>query len=64
MTELGEIFYRKDKNGGWVAYDRGGNSAHGVTKNHARNNYILAFGELADQIRLGFDMSHVDRRLD
>ena len=63
MTELGEIFYRKEKNGEWVAYDRGGNSVRGMTKEHARNNYILAFGELCDQIRLGFDMSRVDKKL-
>ena len=63
MTEIGEIFYRKDKNG-WVAYDRDGNSARGISKQHARNNYLLAFGELADQISIGFDMSNVERKLD
>ena len=62
MTELGEIFYRKDKNG-WIAYDRDGNSARGINKDHARNNYLLAFGELADQISVGFDMSNVERKL-
>lgn len=64
MTEIGEIFYRKEKNGSWVAYDRGGNSARGLTKELARNNYLLAFGELGDKIRLGFDMSKIERRLD
>ena len=63
-SDIGEIFYRKDKNGEWVAYDRSGNSASGITKNHARNNYYLAFGELADQISAGFDMSIVERKLD
>jgi len=62
-SEVGEIFYRKDKNG-WIAYDRGGNSASGMTKQHARNNYLLAFGELADKISVGFDMSNVERTLD
>ena len=62
-SEIGEIFYRKDKDGKWVAYDRGGNSAKGFTKEHARNNYYLAFGELADQISVGFDMSNVERKL-
>ena len=65
MTELGEIFYRVDsKTGNWIAYDRAGNSARGVNKNHARNNYLIAFGELADQISVGFDMSNVERKLD
>lgn len=63
-SEIGEIFYRKDKDGRWVAYDRAGNSTHGFTKEHARNNYYLAFGELADQISVGFDMSNVERKLD
>ena len=39
-SEVGEIFYRKDKDGKWVAYDRGGNSVKGFTKDHARNNYF------------------------
>ena len=63
MTEIGEIFYRKDKNG-WVAYDRDGNSTRGINKAHARNNYLLAFGELADTITAGFDMSDIERTLD
>jgi len=63
MTEIGEIFYRKDKHG-WVAYDRDGNSSRGISKEHARNNYLLAFGEYAEQIQLGFDMSNVERTLD
>ena len=63
MTEVGEIFYRKDGKTWWVAYDRAGNSARGLTKEHARNNYLLAFGELCDKIRLGFDMSSVERKL-
>ena len=62
-SEVGEIFYRKEKDGRWVAYDRGGNSAKGISKEHARNNYYLAFGELADQISVGFDMSRVERKL-
>ena len=62
MTELGEIFYRKDKDG-WIAYDRDGNSAHGITQKHARNNYLLAFGELADKISVGFDLSNVEKTL-
>ena len=62
MTEIGEIFYRKDGNS-WVAYDRSGNSARGISKEHAKNNYILAFGELCDQIRVGLDTSNVERRL-
>lgn len=62
-SEIGEIFYRKDKNGRWVAYDRDGNSTSGLTKEHARNNYLLAFGELADKITVGFDMSKVERTL-
>ena len=61
-SEIGEIFFRKDKNG-WIAYDRGGNSAKGITKAHARNNYLLAFGELADKISVGFDMSDVEKKL-
>ena len=63
-SDVGEIFYRKEKDGRWVAYDRGGNSARGMTKEHARNNYLLAFGELADKISVGFDMSNVERTLD
>lgn len=62
MTEIGEIFYRKD-NGMWVAYDRDGNSARGISKDHARNNYLLAFGELTGQIPVGFDMSQIERSL-
>ena len=62
-SEIGEIFYRKDKDGKWIAYDRAGNSAAGFTKEHARNNYLLAFGELADKISVGFDMSRVERKL-
>lgn len=63
MTEVGEIFYRKDKDGRWIAYDRDGNSSSGWSKEHARNNYLLAFGELADKITVGFDMSKVERTL-
>ena len=63
-SEVGEIFYRKEKNGKWIAYDRAGNSARGATKLFARNNYLLAFGELADKISVGFDMSNVERTLD
>ena len=63
-SDVGEIFYRKDKSGEWIAYDRAGNSTSGATKRIARNNYYLAFGELADQIRVGFDMSNVERKLD
>lgn len=62
-SEIGEIFYRKDKNGWWIAYDRDGNSASGISKEHARNNYYLAFGELADRIVAGMDMSKVERTL-
>lgn len=62
-SDIGEIFYKKDKND-WVAYDRGGNSARGITKAHARNNYLLAFGELADKISVGFDLSNIERTLD
>lgn len=62
-SEVGEIFYRKDKRG-WVAYDRAGNSAKGISKQHARNNYLLAFGELADKISVGFDLSNIERTLD
>ena len=62
MTDLGEIFFRKEKDR-WIAYDRDGNSARGFSKEHARNNYILAFGEIGDQIRLGFDMKNVERKL-
>jgi hypothetical protein len=61
-SDIGEIFYRKDKNE-WVAYDRSGNSAKGISKAHARNNYLLAFGELADKISVGFDMSKIERTL-
>lgn len=65
MTEVGEIFYRQDKYG-WLAYDRDGNSARGVSKSHARNNYLLAFGELTNDLfksQIGFDMRNIDRRL-
>ena len=62
MTEIGEIFFRKDKYG-WIAYDRGGNSAKGLTKEHAKNNYLLAFGEIGDKIRIGLNMSNVERTL-
>lgn len=62
-SEIGEIFYRKDKSGRWIAYDRDGNSTGGLTKEHARNNYLLAFGDLADKISVGFDMSKVERTL-
>lgn len=64
MSEIGEIFYRKDKDGRWIAYDRDGNSVRGFSKEHARNNYYLAFGELADRIVAGMDMSKVERKLD
>lgn len=47
----------------WVAYDRDGNSARGISKDHARNNYLLAFGELTGQIPIGFDMSQIERKL-
>ena len=60
--EYSEIFYKKEKNG-WVAYDKGGNSASGATKEHARNNYYLAFGDLADQISAKLDMSNIKRTL-
>ena len=62
MTKAGEIFFKKDKDI-WIAYDRDGNFARGLTKNHAKNNYLLVYGELVDDIKLGFDMSNVDRRL-
>ena len=62
-SDVGEIFYRKEKDGTWIAYDRGGNSTSGATKNIARNNYYIAFGDLADQISVGFDMSNVERKL-
>ena len=63
MTEISEIFYRKDKHG-WVAYDRDGNSARGTTKDHAKNNYILVYGKLFENMKLGFDMSNIERTLD
>lgn len=62
MTKVGEIFFRKDKDI-WIAYDRDGNSASGLSKEHAKNNYLLAYGELTEDIDLGFDMSNIDRRL-
>ena len=62
-SEIGEIFYRKDKNGKWIAYDRDGNSVGGITKAIARNNYYLAFGDLVDQISAKLDMSNVERTL-
>lgn len=62
-SKIGEIFYRKDKSGRWIAYDRDGNSTSGLTKEHARNNYLLAFGDLVDRISVGFDMSKIERTL-
>lgn len=62
MTKIGEIFFRKDKNI-WIAYDRDGNFARGLSKEHAKNNYLLAYGELIENTSQGFDMSNVDRRL-
>ena len=62
MTELGEIFFRKNKKG-WTAYDRDGNSVEGMTKEHAKNNYLLVYGELLNQNNLGFDMTKVDKTL-
>ena len=62
-SDVGEIFFRKEKDKSWVAYDRSGNSASGITKSIARNNYYLAFGDLVDQISAKLDMSNVERIL-
>lgn len=61
-SEVGEIFYRHEKKW-WVAYDRDGNSAKGISKQHAKNNYLLAFGDLTDSVNVGFDLSNVERIL-
>ena len=63
LTGVSEIFFRKDEEGNWVAYDRNGNSIRGATKEHARNNYYLAFGDIRGQMNIGFDMSNVERKL-
>ena len=60
---INEIFFRKDKKGGWIAYDRDGNSTTGISKQHAKNNYLLVYGELLNQNNLGFDMTKVDKTL-
>lgn len=60
---MNEIFFRKDKKG-WVAYDRNGNNAHGITKDIAKNNYYILYVHNTNNEGLDlFDLSGVEKRI-
>lgn len=63
MNKVTEIFTRKGRKGEspWIAYDRNGNSAGGLTKETAITHYKLMF---QDEVReYGFDMNSIEKEL-
>lgn len=58
---MNELFFRKDKSGAWICYDRSGRTAKGISKENAKNQYYLLY-EINTQ-QYGYEIEEVDKKL-